>query len=110
MKKKKLTKEQELKQKLASALDDLAYQKRDASEYRAILNSLVEIFSPERGTYNSREVTFARLPQRVAELFFQVKSQEGAYHPFRETIENQREIIRWLIKPSTAEKPKEEVL
>lgn len=78
----------------------------EREDFREILNRIQEIFNPLNSTYQNR-VPFRDMPAKILELLLWRKSVEGAIRPDREQIEAQREIIRWLIKPSSADNSRE---
>lgn len=99
----------ELKLENLRLKEKVIYAQNENEVYKTILNTLINIFSPDTSSYVNK-LTFAKLPYEVMELYFYRKMHEGARYPSEEIVQSQREIIRWLIKPSTAEKPTGEVI
>lgn len=98
--KKKLSEVKELKRIISDLKERLSSEQSNNKYHRDILNDIADILDISL-TYSSANITSLR--KNVAELVYFKKLQDGAYHPLRDTIETQREIIRWLIKPSSAD-------
>lgn len=77
----------------------------EANEYKAILNQIHDILRP--GVGYSNRLLFKELPKEIMRLEMYRANNEGASKPFQMENEQYREIIRWLIKPSTADNSKE---
>ena len=56
---------------------------------------------------HSARILFENFPIEVMKLSIYRFEREGATRPDAYMIESQREIIRWLIKPSSADNSKE---
>ena len=87
-----------LSEKLNEALSDVRYYKKITENIQDVLNM--------DSAYGNRATT-DKLLIKVQELYLFKRQQEGLCHPLRDVVDSQREIIRWLIKPSTADNSKE---
>lgn len=107
--KKKISIEKKQKIEIKKLNEHLREVMADKSRYQSILNQIENIIQSNT-SYNGASLSFTNLPTEVLKLQLYKRQHEGATHSYYDVVQSQREIIRWLIKPSTAEKPKEEII
>ena len=95
-------------QNLNKIIAELTYQVKKGVEnldyYVAILERIRLIFPPVETRFGSKEkITIEKLPLRIAELYGRQLERKGMVQADTEAIKRLQEIIKWLIKPSTAE-------
>ena len=100
--KKKINKIKQLKDTIHLLEEKNDQIEADKSYYHRLLNEIDGILSIRGG-----RISFDQLPLAVMKLHNFRETNEGAKHVFADVVENQREIIRWLIKPSSADNAKE---
>lgn len=108
MKKPKTNKEQKLKEDINILQDKLQEVTSNNNWHKSILKDIAEFIG--LSVYFNSSTSIESLKREIASMVAFKKMHEGAYHPLQDTITTQREIIRWLIKPSTAEKPNGEII
>lgn len=104
--KKKLNKQKVLKEEIKALNDKLNEALSSTRHYKGIIEDIKLMVSNDSYFTGSSSST-DNLLMKVQELFLFRKMHEGVRNPMGDVIENQREIIRWLIKPSTADNSKE---
>jgi hypothetical protein len=103
---KKISKEDVLKKELAETRYQNSKKEEENARLRGILNQTLDILDPKHIKYYDG-LKFEDIPAEVMKLKEFKQFHEGAVHPLSDVITNQREIIRWLINPDTAETSKE---
>lgn len=102
---KKINKEKQLKMKVAELKEMLIHSNSERDRFDIYLEQIKRIFAPKE-TYGSL-LKYSDLPMEVIKLQAFKSYFEGSIPHGYDTIEAQREIIRWLIKPSSADNSKE---
>lgn len=91
---------EQIELKLKSISDDCEF-------YKKICFTIKEMVGPRKNLYGgferSEELLIKDIPNRVLDMKLKLQHQEGAELPAYKFNDELKEIIRWLIKPSTAE-------
>lgn len=104
MKKKKISKEKLKIKELESKLQDATYLNDRILDERNRLSNIVTSIENIVGASKRIDRDVVSI---VADLFYYKRFHEGSIRMGYDVVENQREIIRWLINPDTAENSKE---
>jgi len=104
MKKKKISKEKLKIKELESKLGDAIYLNNRISEEQ---NRLSKIVTTIENIVGADKRINGDVVSIVSDLYYYKKFHEGAVLRGYDVVENQREVIRWLINPETAENSKE---
>lgn len=106
IKKVKDSKEEVLKKELKETQYHEANTQKENTRLTGILNQTLNMLEPNHAKYYD-SIKFENIPAEVMKLKAFRDFTQGAVNPLSSVIENQREIIRWLINPDTAENSKE---
>lgn len=99
MKKIKLTKEKKLQDKINELNNTIYSMTANTRRHLSIIEQINTIMEGNKSYHN---INHEELPREVMKLKLFREQHEGAIHPAFDVIGNQREIIRWLINPETA--------
>jgi len=97
---KKIKKEQKLKSEVEELKSKCNELDNDNARYSRILSEIEYIFIKENPS--TLRIKYSDLPFMVLRIKLEQDILRGYQRPEHNTIENQREIIRWLINPETA--------